>query len=420
MALQEKLSIDEVTMIRINEHYLKLQDSYLFANIAKRINTFQAEHPEREIIRLGIGDVTRALPQACIAAFHAAIDEMAQDSTFRGYGPEQGYAFLREKIAQYDFRDRGAQIDADEVFVSDGAKCDTGNLQEIFATDIRVAIPDPVYPVYLDTNVMAGRTGSYIDGRYEGVSYLDCTAVNNFIPQMPAEPVDLIYLCFPNNPTGATISKEELKQWVDYAHENKSIILFDAAYEAFIRDDALPHSIFEVDGAREVAIEFRSFSKTAGFTGTRCAYTVVPKTCRAFKASGDTVEVHKLWNRRHTTKFNSVSYPVQKAAEATYSPEGQAQIKKLIDAYLTNAAFIRKAIEALGYPCVGGDNSPYIWIDGQRDSWDFFDLLLNTAGVVCTPGGGFGRCGETYIRISAFNSYENVQTAMNRIKDALA
>ncbi len=406
-------------MIRINEHYLKLQDSYLFANIAKRVSAFQKEHPEREIIRLGIGDVTRALPPACIAAFHRAIDEMAQDSTFHGYGPEQGYEFLREKIARSDFIDNGAHVEADEVFVSDGAKCDTGNLQEIFATDIKVAIPDPVYPVYLDTNVMAGRTGTHKNGRYQGVTYLNCTAANNYIPQLPPEPVDLIYLCFPNNPTGATISREQLKLWVDYAHEHHAIILFDAAYEAFIRDDQLPHSIFEVDGAREVAIEFRSFSKTAGFTGTRCAYTVVPKSCRAYTASGQPVDVHPLWNRRHTTKFNSVSYPVQKAAEAVFTPEGQAQIRELTDYYLTNAAFIRKAVKELGFQCVGGKNSPYIWIDGQRDSWEFFDLLLSKAGVVCTPGGGFGQSGQTHIRISAFNSFENVQKAMTRIQTAL-
>ena len=392
-------------MIRINEHYLKLQDSYLFANIAKRVNTFQREHPDQDIIRLGIGDVTRALPPVCIEAFHKAIDEMAQDSTFRGYGPEQGYDFLREKIARYDFLDRGAQIEADEVFVSDGAKCDTGNLQEIFATDIKVAIPDPVYPVYLDTNVMAGRTGVHQNGRYQGITYLDCTAANEYIPQIPAEPVDLIYLCFPNNPTGVTITRDQLKQWVDYAHKQKAIILFDAAYEAFIRDDRLPHSIFEVDGAREVAIEFRSFSKTAGFTGTRCAYTVVPKTCRAYSALGNAVDVHQLWNRRHTTKFNSVSYPVQRSAEAVFTPEGQAQTRELTDYYLTNAAFIRQSVEKLGYPCVGGQNSPYIWINGQRDSWEFFDLLLNKAGVVCTPGGGFGQSGATYIRISAFQQF---------------
>jgi LL-diaminopimelate aminotransferase len=406
-------------MIRINEHYLKLQDSYLFANITKRVKIYQNEHPHKEIIRMGIGDVTLALPPACIQALHKAVDEMARDTTFRGYGPEQGYAFLREKIADHDFQLRGAQISADEIFVSDGAKCDTGNIQEIFSTDIRVGIPDPVYPVYLDTNVMAGRTGSYQDGRYQGLVYLNCTRENGYIPDLPDSPVDLIYLCFPNNPTGATITKAQLKAWVDYAIENKALILFDAAYEAFIRDGLLPHSIYEVEGAKEVAIEFRSFSKTAGFTGTRCAYTVVPKQCRAFTADGEPVQIHDLWNRRHTTKFNSVSYPVQRAAEAAYSPEGQDQIRALTDFYLTNAAYIRQAIQQLGFECVGGENSPYIWINGRQDSWKFFDLLLNKAGVVCTPGAGFGRCGQGYIRISAFNSFENVEKAMDRIKAAL-
>lgn len=407
-------------MIKINENYLKLQASYLFSDIAKRVTAYQSENPEKEIIRLGIGDVTRALPPACVEALHTAVDEMAQDGTFRGYGPEQGYDFLRQKIAKHDFQDRGAQVAEDEIFVSDGAKCDTGNLQEIFASDIRVAIPDPVYPVYLDTNVMAGRTGTYDNGRYQGVIYLDCTKENAYVPKIPTVSVDLIYLCFPNNPTGATITKPQLKEWVDYARANKALILFDAAYEAFIRDDDIPRSIYEVEGAREVAIEFRSFSKTAGFTGTRCAYTVVPKECIAYTAAGDPAEVYPLWNRRHTTKFNSVSYPVQRAAEAVYSPEGQDQIKALTDYYLVNAAYIRKAVKTLGFNCVGGENSPYIWIHGQRDSWDFFDLLLNKAGVVCTPGAGFGQCGEGYIRISAFNSFENVQKAMDRIQSALA
>ncbi len=406
-------------MIKINEHYLKLQDSYLFANIAKRVNAFQEQNPDKAIIRLGIGDVTRALPSACIDAFHIAVDEMAQDSTFRGYGPEQGYDFLREKIALHDFQNRGADISPDEIFVSDGAKCDTGNLQEIFAADARVAIPDPVYPVYLDTNVMAGRTGAYSKGRYEGVTYLDCTADHQYLPQLPDEPADLIYLCFPNNPTGATITKSQLSDWVAYAQDHKALILYDAAYEAFIRDDELPRSIYEVEGARDVAIEFRSFSKTAGFTGTRCAYTVVPKTCRAYTSSAQATEVHPLWNRRHTTKFNSVAYPVQRAAEAVYSPQGQEEIKTLIDGYLKNAAYIRESIQQLGLHCVGGENSPYIWIDGNRDSWEFFDLLLNSAGVVCTPGAGFGKCGQGHIRISAFNSYENVQQAMERIEHVL-
>ncbi|MCB1859939.1 MAG: LL-diaminopimelate aminotransferase [Gammaproteobacteria bacterium] len=406
-------------MIRINENYLKLQASYLFSDIAKRVAAYQQANPEMTLIKLGIGDVTRALPDACIKALHQAVDEMASDSSFRGYGPEQGYEFLREAIAREDFQARGANIDADEIFVSDGAKCDSGNFQEIFSTDIRVAIPDPVYPVYVDTNVMAGRSGQAQEGRYQGLVYLEGKRDNGFIPELPGEPVDLIYLCFPNNPTGVTASRSQLKQWVDYARENRSLILFDAAYEAFIKDPELPHSIYEIDGAREVAVEFRSFSKTAGFTGTRCAYTVVPKDCMAYTKTGDSVTVHSLWNRRHTTKFNSVSYPVQRAAEAVYSSAGKIQVQELIAYYLNNASFIRQGMESLGYDCIGGENSPYIWIDGKGDSWSFFDRLLSQAGVVCTPGAGFGKCGEGYIRISAFNSFENVQEAMARIGRAL-
>ena len=407
-------------MIRINEHYKKLQASYLFSDIAKRVAAFQEAHPEREIIRLGIGDVTMPLPDACIKAMHKAVDEMADQATFRGYGPEQGYDFLREAIAREDFKGRGADIDADEIFISDGAKCDTGNIQELFARDIIVAIPDPVYPVYLDTNVMAGRTGEFEDGRYEGIVYMDCTAENGFVPALPESPVDLIYLCFPNNPTGTTISRNELQAWVDYARENKALILYDAAYVAFMRDDSLPQSIYELEGARDVAIEFRSFSKTAGFTGTRCAYTVVPKTCRAFDDKGEEHALHALWNRRHCTKFNGVSYPIQRAAEAVFSEEGKKEVRELSDYYLKNAALIREKMAALGFACVGGENSPYIWVSGNRGSWELFDLLLNEAGVVCTPGAGFGKCGEGYIRISAFNSYENVVTAMERIEAALA
>jgi LL-diaminopimelate aminotransferase len=406
-------------MIRINEHYLKLQASYLFSDIAKRVAAFQKANPGKEVIKLGIGDVTRPLPPACIQAFHKAVDEMAEAASFRGYGPEQGYDFLREKIAKSDFQARGAAISADEIFVSDGAKCDNGNIQEIFSTDVTVAIPDPVYPVYLDTNVMAGRTGQFKDGRYEGVVYMNCIRENGFIPALPREKADLIYLCFPNNPTGGTIAKSQLKQWVDYARENKAIILYDAAYETFIRDDRLPHSIFEIEGATEVAIEFRSFSKQAGFTGTRCAYTVVPKACLAYTAAGEPRPVYPLWLRRHTTKFNGVSYPVQRAAEAVYTPEGRAQCRELIDYYLRNAALIRQEMTALGYDCIGGVNSPYIWVDGKIDSWTFFDLLLEKANVVCTPGVGFGRCGAGYIRISAFNDYEKVQTAIERIRNAL-
>jgi LL-diaminopimelate aminotransferase len=407
-------------MIRINENYLKLQASYLFSEIRKRTDEFQDANPDRNIIKLGIGDVTRPLPQACIEAFHRAVDEMADDATFRGYGPEQGYEFLREAIAKVDFQDRAADISADEIFVSDGSKCDTSNIQEIFANDIRIAIPDPVYPVYLDTSVMGGRTGSFDDGRFEGITYLESTRENGFIPDLPEENVDLIYLCFPNNPTGATITRPQLQNWVNFAAQNKALILYDAAYVSFVQDPDLPRSIFEIEGAREVAIEFRSFSKTAGFTGTRCAYTVVPKTCKAFTATGEAHPLHPLWFRRQSTKFNAVSYPVQRAAEAVYSDEGQAQTRSLIEYYLKNAALIRTEMEALGYECVGGDNSPYIWIYGKTDSWQFFDLLLEKAGVVCTPGSGFGKCGEGFIRISAFNNYENVQQAMQRIRQALS
>ncbi len=408
-------------MIRINEHYGKLQASYLFADIARRVSAFQEAHPDMSVIKLGIGDVTRPLPPACIAAFHEAVDEMAAGESFRGYGPEQGYDFLRKAVAENDYRSRGAEVAADEIFISDGAKCDTGNFQEILATDIRVAIPDPVYPVYVDTNVMAGRTGPAAEGRYEGLVYMEGTRDNGFIPDLPSEPVDLIYLCYPNNPTGATITKDRLQAWVDYARENQALILFDAAYEAFIRDDGLPRTIYEIPGAREVAVEFRSFSKTAGFTGTRCAFTVVPKDCMAYDGAGEAHSLHALWNRRHSTKFNGVSYPVQRAAAAMYTEAGKSQTRELVDHYLRNAAVIRKAMDALGFEYVGGENSPYIWVDGKgRDSWELFDLLLEKAGVVVTPGAGFGRCGKEYIRISAFNDHDRVEEAMGRIRGALA
>ncbi|MFH2059356.1 MAG: LL-diaminopimelate aminotransferase [Pseudomonadota bacterium] len=407
-------------MIRANENYSKLKASYLFSDIAKRVNEYQKLNPEANIIRLGIGDVTMALVPSVIKGFHQGVDEMANNASFKGYGPEQGYEFLRELIAENDFKNRGADIAADEIFVSDGAKCDTGNFQELFAKDIKVAIPDPVYPVYLDTNVMAGRTGEFEDGRYQGIVYMDCLKENGFLPELPKEDVDLIYLCFPNNPTGTTATKEQLKTWVDYARTKKALILFDAAYESFIRDESLPKSIYEIDGAKEVAVEFRSFSKTAGFTGTRCGFTVVPKECMIYNSKGKTVSLHAMWNRRHTTKFNGVSYPVQKAAQAVYSEEGKAQVKDQVAYYLNNADLICKTIESLGFDYVGGQNSPYIWIDGDgRDSWDFFDMLLTKASVVCTPGGGFGKCGQNYIRISAFNSFENVGLAMDRLKAAL-
>jgi len=406
-------------MITINENYLKLQASYLFSEIASRVRAYQAAHPDRPIIRLGIGDATQPLCRACLDAFHTAVEEMGNEATFRGYGPEQGYAFLREKIALHDYQARGADISADEIFISDGAKCDTGNFQEILSTDARVAIPDPVYPVYLDTNVMAGRTGRFNDGRYENIVYLDCTAENRFLPDIPAEPVDLIYLCFPNNPTGATITRAELTKWVDYAAQTKSLILYDAAYEAFIRDDTIPRTIYEIEGARKVAVEFRSFSKTAGFTGTRCAFTVVPKDCRGFDARGNAHLLHALWNRRHSTKFNGVSYPVQRAAEAIYSDEGKAQTRKIIDYYMQNADRIRQAMDEIGLPYAGGRHAPYVWVDGKMDSWALFDKLLTQAAVVCTPGAGFGKCGGCYIRFSAFNSHENIDRAMERVVTAM-
>ncbi len=415
-------------MIRINENYTKLKASYLFADIARRVTAFAQAHPDKPLIRLGIGDVTEPLPPVCIAALHAATDEMADRATFRGYGPEQGYAFLREAIAQHDYAARGCAIAPDEIFVSDGAKCDCGNIQEIFATDgLRLAIPDPVYPAYVDTNVMAGRTGASVNGRYEGITYLDCTPANGYVPAVPAVslsdppagPADLIYLCFPNNPTGAVATKAQLTAWVAYARASKAVILFDSAYEAYIRDPSIPHSIYEIEGAREVAIEFRSFSKLAGFTGLRCAYTVVPKTLKAWDLAGGEHSLHALWNRRHTTKFNGVAYPVQRAAAAVYTEAGRQQTRGLTDFYLGNAKLIREAVTKLGLSCIGGDNAPYIWVNTGRDSWEFFDLLLNKAQVVCTPGAGFGRCGEGHVRISAFNSHENVTTALARIAAAL-
>jgi LL-diaminopimelate aminotransferase len=407
-------------MIRINENYLKLKASYLFSDIAKRVTAYTTANPDKPIIRLGIGDVTEPLAPSVLKAFHAGVDEMAQRATFKGYGPEQGYAFLREAIATHDYTARGCPIVADEIFVSDGSKCDCGNIQEIFATEgLKLAIPDPVYPVYVDTNVMAGRTGTNLDGRYAGITYLDSTSANGYVPAIPAVATDLIYLCFPNNPTGAVATRAQLEAWVAYAKAHKALILFDSAYEAYIRDPQIPHSIYEIPGADEVAIEFRSFSKTAGFTGTRCAYTVVPKKLMAYDLAGNAHAVHALWNRRHTTKFNGVSYPVQKAAAAIFTPEGQAEVKAMTDFYLANAALIRKAMTDLGFSCIGGDNAPYIWINTGTDSWAFFDKLLNEAQVVCTPGAGFGKCGEGHVRISAFNSRENVEKALARIATAL-
>ena len=403
-------------MARINDNYQKLKASYLFSEIAKRVATFTEENPDKQIIKMGIGDVTEPLPQACRRAFHEAVEEMGTREGFHGYGPEQGYPFLREAIAKNEFQARGCDVRPGEVFVSDGSKCDSGNIQEIFSMEAKVAIPDPVYPVYVDTNVMAGRTGPVVDGRYEGLVYLESTSENGYIPSPPQEAVDLVYLCFPNNPTGACASRDQLQQWVDYAREAGAIILFDAAYESFIRDEAIPHSIYELEGARDCAIEFRSFSKNAGFTGTRCAYTIVPEDLTALNGRGEAVSVHKLWTRRHTTKFNGVSYPVQRAAAAIYTEEGAAEVKALTEFYMGNADLILQTMQGLGFSCVGGRNAPYVWIKSDGPSWDLFDKLLHEAAIVCTPGAGFGTCGEGHFRLSAFNSREKVEAAMERIR----
>ncbi|NMB33613.1 MAG: LL-diaminopimelate aminotransferase [Clostridium sp.] len=409
-------------MAFINENYLKLQGSYLFSEIAKRVNKFKGENPDAKIIRLGIGDVTRPLAPAIIQGMHDAVNEMANGETFKGYGPEQGYSFLINKIIENDYLTRGIKLEEDEVFISDGAKSDTGNIQEIFGTNNTIAVTDPVYPVYIDTNVMAGRTGRYkSDGRFEGITYLPCVAENGFIPDIPKNKVDIIYLCLPNNPTGTALSKKELKKWVDYARENGSIILFDSAYEAFIQEDDVPHSIYEIEGAKEVAIEFRSFSKTAGFTGTRCAYTVVPKELVACTIGGDTHQLNALWNRRQSTKFNGVSYIVQKAAMAVYTSEGQKQIKDTINYYMENAKIIRQGIESLGLTVFGGINAPYIWLKTPESltSWEFFDKLLQEINVVGTPGVGFGPSGEGYFRLTAFGSRENTIEAIERFGSKL-
>jgi len=403
-------------MIKLNMAYQKLKADYLFSDIAKRVSDYQENHPDATVIKLGIGDVTKPLPKACINALHVAVDEMGSEDAFMGYGPEQGYAFLRKDIAESEFKPRGADISSEDIFVSDGAKCDIGSFQELFSQDIRVAVMDPVYPVYVDTNVMAGRTGVAPKNRFENLTYLECKPENNFIPDLPDEPVDLIYLCYPNNPTGATITKSELERWVRYAKENKSLILFDAAYEAFIQDPDIPHSIFEIPGADEVAVEFRSYSKTAGFTGLRCAFTVIPKACKVYGEDGTAHALAPFWFRRQSTRFNGVSYPVQRAAQAVYSPEGKKQIKALVEYYLKNAGVIREAFTEMGYNCTGGVNSPYIWIETKSDSWSFFEKLLSQASVVCTPGVGFGECGEGFVRISAFNHYERVLDAIERIK----
>lgn len=404
----------------INENFLELQESYLFSTIAKKVAKFTEENPNKNVIKLGIGDVTKPIVPACIKAMKKAVEEMGTQSGFKGYGPEQGYDFLRKAIAEKDYKSRGIEISEDEIFVSDGAKCDCGNIVDIFSKDNKVAITDPVYPVYLDTNVMSGRSGKYNKEKeiYENIVYLPVTAENEFKPELPKEKVDLIYLCFPNNPTGTTLDKEELKKWIDYAKENKSIILYDAAYEAFITEENIPHSIYEIEGAKEVAIEFKSYSKTAGFTGIRCGYVVIPKEVKGLTKSGEEISLNKLWNRRTCTKFNGVPYITQRAAEAVYTEEGQKQVKENINHYLENAKIIRQGLEEAGFNVYGGINSPYIWlqIPEGMTSWQFFDKLLEEANVVGTPGSGFGPHGEGYFRLTAFNTKENTIEAIDRIK----
>lgn len=406
-------------MPHINDNYLKLSAGYLFPEIARRVTAFTEANPTAPIIKMGIGDVTQPLCPAIVAAMHAAVDEMAVAETFRGYGPEQGYDFLRNAIAKNDYQARGVEIAPDEIFVSDGSKCDSGNLLDIFGCDNKIAVLDPVYPVYVDTNVMAGHTGSAEkNGRYGGLVYLSVTAETSFEPPLPTEPVDLIYLCYPNNPTGTVATREMLEKWVAYAKAHDAIIFYDAAYEAFISQPEIPHSIYEIPGGRDVAIELRSFSKTAGFTGTRCAFTVIPKTLMGTTASGEKKSLHALWNRRHSTKFNGVSYPVQRGAAAAYSDEGKQQIKQLINFYMNNARVLREGLTSAGFDVYGGVNAPYVWVKtpGELSSWEFFDQLLQQTNIVGTPGSGFGAAGEGYFRLSAFNSLENTEAAVKRIQ----
>ena len=407
-------------MIKINQNFLNLQDSYLFSTIAKKVAEYSKNNPDKKIIKLGIGDVTRPIVPACLETMHKAVDEIGTQEGFKGYGPEQGYEFLREAISN-DYKKLGVDIQTNEIFVSDGAKCDCGNIVDIFAQNNIVAITDPVYPVYLDTNVMSGRSGEFDNekGTYKNIVYLPVTAENDFKPELPKEKVDMIYLCFPNNPTGTVLSKEELEKWVKYAKENNSIILYDSAYEAFITEEDVPHSIFEIEGAKDIAIEFRSFSKTAGFTGVRCAYVVIPQTVMGYSENGEKVSLNKLWNRRTCTKFNGVSYVVQRAAEATFTEEGQKQIKENIAYYMENAQTIKNGLEDAGYTVFGGTNSPYVWLkvpDGIT-SWEFFDKLLEEVNVVGTPGSGFGPHGEGYFRLTAFGTKENTKEAIERIKN---
>ena len=405
-------------MALVNEEFLKLQSNYLFSDIAKKVNSFKVTHPKSKVIRMGIGDVTQPLAPAVIAAMHKAVDEMSRKETFHGYGPEQGYSFLIDVIIKNDFESRGVFIEPSEVFISDGAKSDCGNIGDILRHDNSIGVTDPVYPVYIDSNVMAGRTGNLVDGKWSDVVYIPCTAENGFVPDLPSRRVDIIYLCYPNNPTGTTLGKEELKKWVNYALANDSIIMFDAAYEAYIQDPDIPHSIYEIKGAKKVAIEFRSFSKTAGFTGVRCGYTVVPKELKARTLKGGPVFLNKLWNRRQCTKFNGTSYITQRGAEAAYSPEGQQQIKEKIAYYMENARIIRESLARMGLTYYGGINAPYIWVktpDGLS-SWKCFEKMLYEANVVVTPGIGFGPSGEGFIRLAAFAKRDECEEAMERIR----
>src|SRR5437868_1731389 len=408
-------------MAYLNDNYLKLHAGYLFPEIARRVHHFREQNPEaaKKLISCGIGDVTEPLPRAAIEAMKQAIEELGRRETFRGYGPEQGYEFLRSTIAQHDYRDRNIEIADDEIFVSDGSKCDCSYILDILGHHNRVAVPDPVYPVYVDTNVMAGHTGGATgEGRYEGILYLPCTADNNFVPDPPKEHVDLVYLCFPNNPTGAVASRPELSRWIEYAHEHESLLLFDAAYEAYISDSNIPHSIYEIPGARECAIEFRSFSKNAGFTGVRCGFTVMPKSLQASTADRRKLPLHPLWHRRWSTKANSVSYPVQRGAEAVYTAEGRSQVRTLIDHYMGNARILREAAARAGLRVYGGLNAPYVWVTTLPGltSWEMFDRMLQKLNVVITPGSGFGSCGEGFVRISAFNSRINAVEVARRLQ----
>jgi len=404
-------------MAHVNENFLKLPGSYLFSDIAKKVKAYQESHPDKRLIRLGIGDVTRPLPQASIEAMHRAVDEMANKSTFHGYGPEQGYDFLIDTIIKNDFEPRGIELSSSEVFISDGAKSDTGNIGDILGLDNKVAVTDPVYPVYVDSNVMGGRAGQLNGKQWSDITYMPCTAENNFIPSIPSNRIDVIYLCYPNNPTGTTLTKAELKKWVDYALSHDALILFDAAYEAYIREDDIPHSIFEIEGAKRCAIEFRSFSKTAGFTGVRCGYTLIPKEVTATTATGERVALNALWNRRQCTKFNGTSYITQRGAEAIYSKEGKQQVRETIDYYMENARIMREGLTAAGIQVFGGKNAPYLWVKTPEGftSWQFFDHLLNEANIVSTPGVGFGPSGEGYLRLTAFGQREDCIEAIQRI-----